>query len=90
MHLEELVAKIKKYQGDHTLSFPRKISPQITDAIRNLLAYNPEHRCDLLQLRKILTDLHRTNLSSSIKPIKISKRRSARESHSKTERCDKT
>lgn len=32
---------------DYTLMFKHKISEASTNAIRNLLAYNPIHRCDI-------------------------------------------
>ncbi|CAD8140126.1 unnamed protein product [Paramecium pentaurelia] len=54
MELEDLIIKLKQYQLDNVLFFKHPISAGSTEAIRNLLAYDPKNRCDLIQLAQIL------------------------------------
>lgn len=50
MEMDELIKKIEKYRKDYTLVFKYPISDESTQAIRNLLAYEPHHRCELKEL----------------------------------------
>ncbi|CAD8061631.1 unnamed protein product [Paramecium sonneborni] len=54
MELEDLIRKLKQYQQDQVLFFKHPISNGSTEAIRNLLVYNPKYRCELIQLAEIL------------------------------------
>ncbi|CAD8053661.1 unnamed protein product [Paramecium sonneborni] len=54
MELEDLIKKLKQYQQDQVLFFKHPISNGSTEAIRNLLAYDPKYRCEIIQLAEIL------------------------------------
>lgn len=54
MEMDELIKKIEKYRKDYTLVFKYPISDESTQAIRNLLAYEPHHRCELKELTQII------------------------------------
>ncbi|CAD8048362.1 unnamed protein product [Paramecium primaurelia] len=52
--MDDLIRKLQQYQKDYRLIFKYPISEASTDAIQNLLAFNPEHRCDIKKLQIIL------------------------------------
>ncbi|CAD8059815.1 unnamed protein product [Paramecium sonneborni] len=54
IEMDDLIRKLQQYQKDYKLMFKYPISEACTDAIRNLLAYDPIHRCDIKQLEIIL------------------------------------
>ncbi|CAK74960.1 unnamed protein product (macronuclear) [Paramecium tetraurelia] len=68
MELDDLIRKLKQYQSDHVLVFSHAISVGSTEAIRNLLAYDPQNRCDLISLAQILQKYlrNRRQMTSSV------------------------
>ncbi|CAD8144810.1 unnamed protein product [Paramecium pentaurelia] len=79
--IDDLIRQLKQYQMDYTLMFKHKISEASTNAIRNLLAYNPVHRCDIQQLQIILKNhekkrqLEDTSIHSQKRTITPEKRK---------------
>ncbi|CAD8056841.1 unnamed protein product [Paramecium sonneborni] len=66
MEMDDLIRKLQQYQKDYTLMFKHPISEASTNAIRNLLAYNPTHRCEIKQLEIILNNNSKNRQSDDV------------------------
>ncbi|CAK88001.1 unnamed protein product (macronuclear) [Paramecium tetraurelia] len=58
IEMDDLLRKLQQYQQDYILTFKYPVSEASTEAIRNLLAYDPSHRCEIRNLELILKNYY--------------------------------